>query len=175
MTFYLKIFWLTLLLTAAGQTLALKLGEVAPAFTGPYLLAVEQGTEPSSAAEFDSATLSGQVVYVDFWASWCGPCRVSLPALNNIYQEFSAQGFNVVAINLNRDKNDALEFLNERPVVYPVIYDVQGQLPEVFGVKGMPTAFLLDREGRVRHIHEGFRPGEEVKLRELIAQLIKEP
>ncbi|NKI19238.1 TlpA family protein disulfide reductase [Spongiibacter sp. KMU-166] len=155
-------------LTVSAMSHALTAGDKAPYFRGPLI------TAPANAELFDSQSLKGKVVYIDFWASWCGPCRVSLPALNTLYQEFSEQGFHVVAINVDSYRDDALSFLKERPVDYPVIYDAGQKLPGEFGVKGMPTAFLLDRSGTVHHVHEGFRPGDEQALRGAITKLLKE-
>ena len=142
----------------SGFSVALAVGDTAPLFKGPLMSVLDSPTGNTN--RFDSKVLRGHVSYIDFWASWCGPCRVSLPALNSLYQEYKSQGFRVVAINEDQYRDDAVNFLKERPLYYPVIFDAEQKLPEVFGVKGMPTAFLLDRQGRVHHIHEGFRPGD---------------
>lgn len=116
----------------------------------------------------------GKVLYLDFWASWCGPCRVSLPAMNELYREFNDQGFEVVAVNVDKDAADASRFLKQHPVNYYVVTD-DGSLPKRFGVKGMPTAYLIDRSGKIRRVHEGFRPGDEQRLRQQIRHLLNEP
>ncbi|WP_372862221.1 TlpA family protein disulfide reductase [Spongiibacter sp.] len=157
--------FVVVVLMASSRGFSLELGQLAPSFS----LAPLQAESP---AQLDSRAYRGQVIYVDFWASWCGPCRLSLPQLNTLYRDFSEKGFAVIAVNVDAHRSEALKFLQRRPVDYPVVYDAKRELPALFGVKGMPTAFLLDRQGRVQHIHEGFRPGDAEQLRAMITQLL---
>jgi len=117
----------------------------------------------------------GKVVYLDFWASWCGPCRQSLPMLNKLYEKKKDQGFEVVAINLDEDREAGMEFLESFPVDYTVLYDPASETPELYGVMGMPTSVLIDREGVVRHVHKGFKPSDMKKIKKEIDALLKEP
>lgn len=119
-------------------------------------------------------SLRGKVVYVDFWASWCGPCRVSFPILEALRTEFGAQGFEVLAISVDERESDAIGFLEEVPVSYPVVLDPTGATPSAYGVRGMPTGYLVDRAGIVRDIHEGFRKSDAEKLRAKITTLLGE-
>ena len=121
------------------------------------------------------ASYLGAVTYVDFWASWCGPCRLSLPALNQLSKTFDATDFRVVAISVDYVNEDALDFLARYPVDYPVAIDNTGDLGRAFAVAGMPSGYLIDREGQIREIHVGFRKGDEALLEASIAALIKEP
>jgi cytochrome c biogenesis protein CcmG/thiol:disulfide interchange protein DsbE len=116
----------------------------------------------------------GKVTYLDFWASWCGPCRLSLPALNRIDKEFDATDFQIIAISVDYVDQDALDFLDRYPVDYPIAIDKTGDLGRNFGVAGMPSGYLIDRSGHIREIHIGFRKGDEVILKESISALIAE-
>lgn len=119
-------------------------------------------------------SLRGKVVYLDFWASWCGPCRVSFPLLEQMRNELGADGLEVYAINVDEDEADALQFLADVPVSYPVVRDGDGSIPQLYGILGMPTGYLIDREGIVREIHQGFRKSDGAKLRSAIVQLLGE-
>ena len=118
--------------------------------------------------------LRGRVTYLDFWASWCGPCRLSLPALNRLREKFSSEAFNVVAISVDYVEEDALDFLARYPVAYPIAIDTTGDSGRAFAVAGMPSGYLIDKKGMIREIHVGFRKGDEVILQERIAALIAE-
>lgn len=145
---------------AAG---AVGVGDEAPTFRLPAL----GGKGSVSLAEH-----RGKVVYLDFWASWCPPCLVSLPLLDGLRQEFPSRDFQVIAVNLDRDPRKALDFLARRPVGYPSASDPDGVLPERFELPTMPTSFLIDRQGVVRHVHEGFRPEDIDGLRQRIRRLL---
>lgn len=119
--------------------------------------------------------LQGKVVYIDFWASWCGPCRKSFPVLENLHKHYKKQGFEVVGVNLDENSDDAKHFLNDFPVGFPLAQDPQGKSAEAVAIKGMPSAFILDRNGVVRHTIVGFNDKEAQQLETLITQLLKEP
>lgn len=115
-----------------------------------------------------------QVLLVDFWASWCGPCRESFPWMTNIQAKYKAQGLKVIAINLDQEKDQALDFLKEFKPGFSVLFDTDTQLPEDFGVIGMPTSFLIDRQGKIRATHVGFHEKNiadyELAITELLAE-----
>lgn len=135
-----------------------------PAWELP-LIANGEGTVTNS-------TYLGRVTYVDFWASWCGPCRLSLPALNRLSKEFDTADFGVVAISVDYVDEDALDFLKRYPVDYPVAIDKTGNSGRDFAVAGMPSGYLIGRDGLIRAVHVGFRKGDEALLREQIQSLI---
>lgn len=118
--------------------------------------------------------LKGKVVYVDFWASWCPPCVKSFPFLNQLNHDMKEQGLHVIGINLDEKVTDAKEFLAKHPVDFSIAADPSKQCAKVFELMAMPTSYLIDRKGTIRHIHQGFRPGETEELRALITQLVME-
>ena len=112
-------------------------------------------------------------IVVDFWASWCPPCLKSLPVLDEFQKEFEDQGFQVLAINVDKDVAAAREFFAERGASYPSLSDPKGRLPRQFGLETMPTSYLIDREGRVHWIHEGFKKKDVETIRTEIKALLK--
>lgn len=140
--------------------------DLAPDFTLPRLDNLQPVTLSS---------LRGKVVYVDFWASWCAPCAISLPALQQLHSELQPQGFEVVAINLDDSTTQAIRFLQPLQIAYPVVYDATKATPRAYGITGMPTAFLVDRYGALRATHTGFKPSDTQKLKQQIQQLLQEP
>ena len=145
------------LLLVSPIAFALKVGQEAPAFSLGGMANVKPG-QKLSLKDF-----KGKVVYLDFWASWCGPCAKSLPALDEIRKKYAGRGFEVLAVNLDENPDDGLAFLRDHPVSYPVVYDPKGDVPSAYDVQGMPYAFIIDRQGKVHHIHAGYREGNEKK------------
>lgn len=156
-------------LLCAGAAPAVDSGEPAPNFTAPVLNhpVLEDG------APLSLESYRGKVIYLDFWASWCAPCAISLPVLDALGDEFGADRFQVVAVNVDRDPRRAEDFLAKRPVGYPSVTDPEGKLPVQFGVETMPTSFLIDQKGVIRHVHRGFREGDEEALRHKIHELMR--
>ncbi len=118
--------------------------------------------------------LKGKVVYMDFWASWCPPCVKSFPFLNELNHDLKDKGLQVIGVNLDEKVSDAQEFIAKHPVDFLIVADTSKQCAKGFEVMAMPTSYLIDRKGNIRHIHQGFRPGESEKLRALITQLVME-
>ncbi len=138
----------------------------APEWTLP---AIQNADGQLSLSEF-----RGKVTYVDFWASWCGPCRLSLPALNSLNAEFADDPVQFLAISIDVVEEDAWDFLKRFSVDYPVVIDAEGDVARLFAVDGMPSGYLIDEKGRVREIHVGFQRGDELRLAESIKQLLLE-
>lgn len=130
--------------------------------------------ELSGAGEVSLESLRGKVVYLDFWASWCGPCRVSFPILEHLRVELGPDGFEVLAVNVDEVESDARAFLSEVPVSYLVVRDEEAVSPQTYGILGMPTGYLIDRQGIVREIHQGFRKSDGDQLRTAIVELLGE-
>jgi thiol-disulfide isomerase/thioredoxin len=120
------------------------------------------------------AGLSGKVVLVDFWASWCGPCLRSFPWMNELQQRHAGEGLVIVAVNLDQDRALADAFIKKLPPKFRVEFDPAGAVATQFGVQAMPTSFLVDRRGQVRARHAGFRDALRVEREQQIQQLLKE-
>lgn len=143
---------------------AVEIGQPAPLFTLPSLLQ----NQTTNLAQFQ-----GKVVYVDFWASWCAPCRVSFPLLNQLYQKLKDQNFEVIAINLDENPSNAEKFVKEFPVTFNVLRDEKGEWADKFVVESMPTSFIIDKQGVVQHIHHGFTSNDINELEQKILALLK--
>jgi peroxiredoxin len=118
--------------------------------------------------------LKGQVVMINFWASWCGPCRQEFPALDQIYSKYKPMGFQMLAINVETEKADAERFLGKTPVSFPILFDPDNKVSGSYGVSAMPTTFLVDRQGRLRWQHRAYKPGDEAKYIEQIRLMLRE-
>ena len=118
------------------------------------------------------AALKGKVVYVDFWASWCGPCKQSFPFMNELQAKYRAQGFEVLAINLDAKRDEADKFLAEVPAQFTVAFDAKGESAKRFEIKGMPSSYLIGRDGKVAAAHRGFKEQDRKELESRIAQAL---
>lgn len=114
----------------------------------------------------------GKVVYLDFWASWCGPCQTAMPLVEQLRKEFPSDQFQVIAVNLDENPEKAKAFLAKHQIGYPSVSDPQGNLPKSFGLKTMPTSYLIDRAGVVRYVHPGFRASDIDELRKKIREVL---
>lgn len=119
--------------------------------------------------------LRGSPVYLDFWASWCGPCVKSFPWMNEIQQRHGARGLKIIAVNLDQKRGDADRFLARVPAEFPVLFDPEGRVARAYGLKGMPTSYLIDRQGRVLMEHVGFRDSSREELETALTRLLAQP
>ncbi len=110
------------------------------------------------------SSLLGKVVYLDFWASWCGPCKQSFPWMNDMQKKYEAKGLQVLAINLDAKRGDADAFLAANPALFALAYDAKGDSAKRLGVKGMPTSVLIGADGKVLYVHQGFNNEERNEL-----------
>jgi len=137
------------------------------------------GTTIGRAEPLDLSGLHGRVVYLDFWASWCAPCRQSFPWMDSMQQTYGTQGLSVLAINVDHDRADAERFLKQFQPRFEVRFDPEGSWALQFKVTGMPTSLIIDRRGVVRFTHVGFWPAESAvaahEIRELLAEQVGEP
>ncbi len=120
------------------------------------------------------ADLAGHVVLVDFWASWCPPCRTSFPALDELYRDLHGRGLDVLAVNVDERARDADAFLADHPREMPVFLDPKGHAAAAFHLEAMPTSFVIDRTGRIRYTHTGYTAAVADAYRREIAALLEE-
>jgi len=156
-----------LALFAAGAAHALEAGGALPPLT---LAALANSSQPIALAQ-----LRGRVVYVDFWASWCVPCRISMPALDALYAKHRASGFMVVGVNQDVSVPDAERFLRKVAVSFPLARGGDEAAAKAFDVKAMPSGYLVDRKGVVRRVHRGFTADTAAELEKEVEALLKEP
>jgi len=116
----------------------------------------------------------GQVVMLNFWASWCGPCRQEMPLLENIYKKYNKMGFTMIGVNVEPDSKAAEGFLKQTPVSFPVIYDKDSTVSKAYDVSGMPSTVIIDRKGNIRVLHRGYKPGDENEYLDSIRSLVRE-
>lgn len=114
------------------------------------------------------AKYQGKLVYVDFWASWCGPCRQSFPWMNEMQARYGAQGLQVIGVNLDAKSEDARKFLAEIPARFPIAFDPAGATPRAYGIKGMPSSVVVGPDGKVLYLHAGFRHADRAELESVI-------
>ncbi len=118
--------------------------------------------------------LRGQVVLLNFWASWCGPCRQEMPILDDLHNKYKSLGFSVLGVNLDAKPKKAIGYLKDTPVTFPVLYDPKGITSEQYGVSAMPSTVIIDRNGNVRHLHKGYKSGYEDEYVAQIKKLLRE-
>ena len=118
--------------------------------------------------------MAGNVVLINFWASWCGPCREEMPLLNNLHNKYAPLGFAVFGVNVEEDVNGAQAFLRDYPVDFPVLLDSSNQVSKQYQVIAMPTTVMVDRDGRLRYLHKGYKTGDEAKYRQMVKKLVRE-
>lgn len=116
----------------------------------------------------------GDVIMLNFWASWCGPCREEMPLLNELHARYESVGFKVWGVNVDANREDAQAMLNKIPVEFPVLFDAESNVSRLFGVEAMPSSVFIDRDGKVRYVHKGYRSGDEAEYKKIIKELIRE-
>ena len=116
----------------------------------------------------------GEVVMLNFWASWCGPCRQEMPLMDELYSQYKDLGFTILAVNVDENREEAHRFLDKVPVNYPILYDPGSSVSELYEVQAMPTTVMIDRDGNARYLHYGYQPGYEDEYEQQIRALVRE-
>ena len=118
--------------------------------------------------------LRGKVVLINFWASWCGPCRQEMPVLDELYRHYRSLDFTILGVNVEQNSDDAKSLLKDVPVTFPILFDTENKISKLYDVKGMPSTVLVDRDGNIRYVHMGYEPGVESEYQTQIRALIRE-
>lgn len=140
--------------------------------------------EPEEAPDFTLKSLKGSnlklsefrgdVVMINFWATWCGPCRQEMPILNDLYLKYRDMGFTLLGVNVEKNTTKAANMIRDLKVVFPVLFDTENSVSKLYKVEAMPSTVLVDRDGKLRYVHRGYVPGTEDEyvrqVRELMAE-----
>jgi len=148
----------------AASAFAADTGGPAPAFT----LTTLEG-QPGTLSQY-----KGQVVMVNFWATWCGPCQQEMPLLDQMYKKYKPAGFTLIGVNVDKEAPPVKELMARKPVSFPVLLDPANQVSKAYHVDEMPSSVIIDRKGEIRYIHRGYKPGDENEYQDRIRQLIRE-
>jgi thiol-disulfide isomerase/thioredoxin len=155
----------SLVLAAHGSAAAASLSGPAPNFTLKSL---------GGGKNLKLSEMAGNVVLINFWASWCGPCREEMPLLNAMHNKYEPLGFTVLGINVEDQADSARGFLKDFPVDFPVLLDENNQVSKLYDVVAMPTTVVVDRDGNLRYLHKGYKSGDEKKYQEMVKKLVRE-
>lgn len=116
----------------------------------------------------------GQVVMINFWATWCGPCRQEMPMLNEIYDRYNDVGFTLLGVNIDENPQQALRMAERLKVTFPVLFDERKEVSKMYDVRAMPVTVMIDRDGRVRSVHQGYQSGREQEYLNEVRALLRE-
>ena len=125
--------------------------------------------KPVSLAEY-----KGQVVMINFWASWCGPCRTEMPILEKLSSKYKPMGFAMIGVNVEPDSSLAANWLKSTPVTFPILFDTKSEVSKLYAVAGMPSTVIIDRKGNLRWLHRGYKDGDENEYLNQIRALVRE-
>jgi peroxiredoxin len=167
----MKIHTLPSMLLASVLVMGAPLGAASADSSGPapaFTLS-ELGGQSGSLSQY-----KGQVVMLNFWATWCGPCQQEMPLLDQMYRKYKPAGFTLIGVNVDKEAPPVRQLLDRKPVSFPVLLDPASQVSKAYHVDEMPSTVLIDRKGNVRFLHRGYKPGDENEYQDRIRQLIRE-
>jgi thiol-disulfide isomerase/thioredoxin len=142
---------------------------VAPAKPAPKFSLKSMAGKPVSLDQY-----KGQVVMINFWASWCVPCRQEMPILDKLHTKYKPMGFTMIGVNVEPDSSLAANWLKGTPVTFPILFDTKSEVSKLYSVAGMPSTVIVDRKGNLRWLHRGYKPGDENKYLDQIRALVRE-
>ncbi|MES2952531.1 MAG: TlpA disulfide reductase family protein [Pseudomonadota bacterium] len=159
---FARTFGLVLTVLLSLPAAAVEVGEVAPGFDLAGRLATVKLSD-----------YKGKTVYLDFWASWCGPCKQSFPWMNAMQSRYAAQGLKVVGVNVDKKTDDAHTFLRGTPASFDIVFDPTGNTPKAYAIKAMPTSVLIGPDGKVLSVHSGFKDNDRSALEQQIQKALR--
>jgi thiol-disulfide isomerase/thioredoxin len=142
---------------------------VAPAKPAPQFKLASMAGKQVSLDQY-----KGQVVMINFWASWCGPCRQEMPILEKLHGKYKPMGFSMIGVNVEPDSSLATNWLKSTPVTFPILFDTKSEVSKLYAVAGMPSTVIIDRKGNLRWLHRGYKPGDENEYLDQIRALVRE-
>ena len=154
--------------------LLLALASVAQAAVAPQATAPDFTLRSLEGRNLRLAEQRGQVVLVNFWATWCGPCKQEMPHLNRLYDKYRSSGFVLLGINVDEDARQASGTAAKYGLHFPVLFDADKAVVKLYDLQSMPATVLIDRDGKVRYLHRGYREGLEAAYEQQIRELVKE-
>ncbi len=160
---FVSVFAATAILITSGLN-ASELDKPAPDFV----------LKSNSGENIRLSDLRGEVVLLNFWATWCGPCRQEMPLLDDLHARYKDMGFKVIGVNVENKPEKADAMLAKNPVSFPILYDTESVVSKLYNVDAMPTTVVVDRDGNMRHLHRGFKPGYEDAYAAQVKQLFRE-
>ncbi|VAW92158.1 hypothetical protein MNBD_GAMMA23-220 [hydrothermal vent metagenome] len=164
MTNLIRKILIALLFISSSQAYALSINQTAPDFTLPS----------STKQNIRLAEQRGQVVMLNFWATWCNPCRVEIPHLQDLYNQYKDIGFTVIGVNIDNNKTKAAKMARDLGATFPILFDNTQTVSKLYSIKAMPFTLLIDRDGKIREIFYGYKPGYEKKYSAAIRKLLRE-
>ncbi|VAX28894.1 hypothetical protein MNBD_NITROSPIRAE01-1619 [hydrothermal vent metagenome] len=138
-----------------------------------FAIALPGGKALSEKGLFEAEKYRGKVVYLDFWASWCKPCKQSFPWMQAMHKKYEKMGLTVIAVNVDKKKSHADGFLKKHPADFPVLFDPSGVLADKYQLAGMPMSYIIDRDGVIRHRHIGYVPAMQANYEQELQNLLK--
>ena len=142
---------------------------VAPAGPAPAFRLDSMAGKPVSLDQY-----KGQVVMINFWASWCGPCRTEMPILEKLHAKYKPMGFTMIGVNVEPDSSLAANWLKSTPVTFPILFDTKSEVSKLYSVASMPSTVIIDRKGNLRWLHRGYKAGDENEYLNQIRALVRE-
>jgi peroxiredoxin len=161
---FLAAMWMILSATIVTAAAPLSQGQPAPDFT----------LKSNTNVNMRLGEMRGEVIMLNFWATWCGPCRQEMPELEKLYNKFKSAGFRVLAINVDTETKNTKNFLSSLNISYPVLFDNQKSVSRQYNIEAMPSSVIIDRDGKIRYIHQGFQPSYVALYEAQIRRLVQE-